>query len=59
MKTVTTRLITGTVVVSLTAMAFAGCTYHRTVVERPVADTPSTTVIVPEQRKEVIVVPPN
>jgi hypothetical protein len=59
MKIVATKFITGTVAASLTALALTGCTYHRTVVERPVADTPSTTIVVPEQRKEVIVVPPN
>jgi len=42
-------------VVALTTLSLGACTYHRTVVERPA--TSGTTVVVPDDRKDVIVVP--
>jgi hypothetical protein len=53
------KIMKTTALIAIMAASIAGCTYHRTVVERPIAETPNTTVIVPDDRSDVIVVPNN
>jgi hypothetical protein len=53
-------ILSGAILTALAALSLGGCSYHeRTVVERPVATTPSATVVVPDKKPDVVVVPPS
>ena len=54
----TRQILSGVALVAATALSLAACSYHRTVVERPVETAPPSTVVVPQQSPPNTVVVP-
>jgi hypothetical protein len=54
------RILTGAMLTAIAGLSLGACSYHeRTVVERPVATEPASTVVVPDDRQPTTVVVPD